>query len=132
MKKFVLAGLLLLLLGGILSGCKSEAETLEENLTSQKWAMVLADGSSATMTFYENNTAIANFSIVDGTYEWYVEENQIHMSYTLSSSSITNAMIFDVEEDNSNGYILTLVDGDYTSSAKEIYNTVKLTPEKES
>lgn len=135
MKKILFVALVLIVLVGSLSGCKSKAETLEENLLSQDWAMVLADGSSATLTFYENHTAIANAKLVSVSYEWSLDDTQLTMIY--KSYSTTCTLLFDIASDDESGYICTLLETSadetpayYNAQNEEMYSTMKLTPNK--
>lgn len=105
----------------LLYSCKSKSEKLEENLISKKWNVVTYSGASGTMQFYKNNTAIFNGDLISNGYEWSIKEKQLTLIYD------DDTFIYDVTEDNSNGYIFSLVGGDYAPVYRS-YKELKLTP----
>lgn len=106
---------------GMIGGCSKTAETLEEKLIAQEWAVVTASGDYGTMNFYDNNTASFKGDLISNGYEWSIENGQLTLVYD------NNTFIYDVEEDDSNGYIFSLVDGDYLPIYTS-YGELKLTP----
>jgi len=140
MKKFVFVGLLLLIFIGGMTGCKSKAETLEENLISHTWSTVFANGVVSDMVFYANHTATAGEGIFSTSYDWDVKDNnQVTLSYMDGNWLCT--VLFNVADDGENGYIFTFVEittepeqetdinhDNIKSSAERRFNTVTFTP----
>ena len=136
MKKNMIYIFITLFVMGITGGCSKESETLEEKLIAQEWSVTYSDGSSSTMTFYENHTAIAEAVLIKESYEWSVNEDEMKIVVIWKSYSTTCTMTFDIEDDGA-GYVFTLSDfisdpnsAYYNSTYTEMYDTVKLTPSK--
>jgi len=121
MKKNIIFVLMMLFMIAAIGGCKSKSETLEEKLIDQEWSVVAASGDSGIMKFYKNNTAVFEGNLIRNGYEWSIEEEQLTLIYG------DDTFIFDVTEDNSDGYTFSLIGGDY-SSVYTSYDELKLTP----
>ena len=134
MKKFISIALILLILVGAGAACKSKAKKIEEQLIASEWAAIFADGSTATFSFYENNTAVVGIGIFEqGFTNWHVNDKaQLVLEYPRYSTTIT--LIFDIESDGNSGFSCVLAEvvedptvTHETADAKNRYTTIRLT-----
>jgi len=120
MKRILTCIGILIVTMAILAACSSQS--LEKNLTSKSWIMTNSLEEIGDMDFYDDGTAICDWGLLKSSYQWTVENKQLTLIWD------EDVFIYDVAQDQKDGYVMNLIDGDHDSYVS--YDVLKLMPSK--